>query len=231
MESEDSWPKPFQDKIFLEGFSFNQLGGFEGSVVRNVFTDGGARDQIWWDEWAKAGTGREDSFVLAPYTQLAAAFSNAGLSETVEKIKTLSRDRERQHACDSGWKGLIPVLSADAITCPILWGWKIFGAYNIGYRSVAITVLWVLAFVLAGAIALFLAATDEAKKARSNWWWLKASFFTMVPGYERKDVTEFLGDHNNLKAARMPISFTLLNIIALVVLAPMLLAGFKAVFW
>jgi hypothetical protein len=68
MDARDAWPPP--GHLSLDGFAFDDLGGFEGESG----TEMRARGMRWWDNWARL----DPKYTPTPYTQLAAALSKSG---------------------------------------------------------------------------------------------------------------------------------------------------------
>jgi uncharacterized protein YjbI with pentapeptide repeats len=87
VDEKDAWPA--RGHLHLEGFNFNHLGGFGGETGQEMR----ARGMEWWDKnWARL----DPDYSPAPYTQLAAVFTNMGDRDAANEIRYRSRVRERE---------------------------------------------------------------------------------------------------------------------------------------
>jgi hypothetical protein len=172
VDAKDAWPA--QGHLDLNGFSFNDLGGFEGETGPEMR----ARGMDWWDNWAR----RDRNYSPTPYAQLAAALTSLGDRDAANEIRYLGREREREEA----WR-------------QHKWGGWLFrtalcyvAGYGIGLKTFRV-LLWVLGFSLAGAALLWM--TVPAANQHGLIWCFGASLARLLPVIEiNKEFTEFFND-------------------------------------
>jgi hypothetical protein len=130
----------------------------------------------WWDNWAS----RDTKYTPAPYTQLAAALTNAGDRDAATEIRYLGRARE----CE-GEKGLA------CVWCSALQYVAGFGIGTYTFRVLR----WVLGFSLAGAAILWWTVPAARTEHRGPLWCFGASLARLLPVIEiNKEFTEFFVD-------------------------------------
>ena len=132
MDARDAWPTP--GHLSLDGFAFDDLGGFEGESG----TEMRARGAGWWDNWARL----DQKYTPTPYTQLAAALSKSGDPDDANEVRYLGRrTRARKTVCADAWR--LGSAGSCALATALKWG----AGYGIGYYS--FRVLFWLVFYLA----------------------------------------------------------------------------------
>jgi uncharacterized protein YjbI with pentapeptide repeats len=163
MDVEDAWPD--REKLHLDGFSFNHLGGFAGEL---------RPEMGWWDNWAR----RDHDYSPTPYTQLAAALTSAGDRDAANDIRYLGRVRERETETGLAyiWSGAVQYVAG-------------FGIGTYTFR----VLYWVIGISLAGAELLWMKV--PAAKQHGPIWCFGASLARLLPGIEiNKEFAAFFDD-------------------------------------
>ena len=190
MDAKDAWPA--QCQLYLDGFSFNHLGGFAGDTGPEMR----ARGMDWWDNWARLDT----EYSPAPYAQLAAALTASGDRDAANEIRYLGRVRERE--TEKGfayvWSGFLQYVAGFGIgtyTFRVLW--------------------WVLGISILGAALLW---TVPAAKQHGPIWCFGASLARLLPGIEiNKDFTDFFNNsQRNGLTGWQSLIFSLMGIVGFV---------------
>jgi hypothetical protein len=169
VDAKDAWPaKNFLD---IEGFTFDQFGGYRG--VSGAEMRG--RGMHWWDEWVR----RHGAYTPAPYEQLAKVFVTAGDRAAADEIRF--RGRVRQRETESEW-----------------WPWTFAGflqyvaGFGIGDYTFRV-LYWVIGISILGAAYLWVSVAPA--KAKGPAWCLGASLSRLVPVIEiNKEFSDFFND-------------------------------------
>jgi uncharacterized protein YjbI with pentapeptide repeats len=186
MDARDAWPTP--GHLSLDGFAFDDLGGFEGESG----TEMRARGMRWWDNWARL----DPKYTPTPYTQLAAALSKSGDPDDANEVRYLGRERERETVCADAWR--LGSAGSCALATALKWG----AGYGIGYYSFRV-LFWLVFYSLLGAVILWFFAPGARHPTRGKLWCFGASLSRLLPGIEiNKEFTEFFcdPDRERLKA-------------------------------
>jgi hypothetical protein len=168
MDAKEAWPA--QGHLHLDGFSFNHLGGYKGETGPDMR----ARGLDWWDNWAR----RDPKYSPAPYTQLAAALTNAGDREAANEIRYLGRVRirETEKGLAYVWSGFLQYVAGFGIGTYTFW-----------------VLYWVIGISLAGAALLW--TKVPAAKAHGPFWCFGASLARLLPVIEiNKEFSAFFDD-------------------------------------
>jgi hypothetical protein len=161
-------------RLYLDGFSFGRVGGFEGDTKSLR-----GRSMKWWDNWARL----DPDYSPTPYAQLAAAFTNSGDRDAADDIRYLDRERQREAACKETW------LRGSCLLQTVLGS---VAGYGIGSHTFAV-LPWVLVFWLAGAALLWW--TVPAAKHNGAIWCFCASLAQLLPVIPiNKELTAFFDD-------------------------------------
>jgi len=169
VDAKDAWP--IGDHLEIEGFTFDQFGGYGGISGAEMR----GRGMEWWDGWVR----RDRAYAPSPYEQLAKAFVNAGDRAAADDIRF--RGRVRQRATEAGW-----------------WPWTFAGflqyvaGFGIGDYTFRV-VYWVIGISLAGAAYLWTSVAPA--RANGPVWCLGASLSRLVPIIEiNKEFSDFFND-------------------------------------
>ena len=178
MDARDAWPAP--GHLALDGFAFDDLGGFEGKYG----TEMRARGMRWWDDWARL----DPKYTPTPYTQLAAALSKSGDPDDANEVRYLGREPERETVCADAWR--LGSAGSCALSTALKWG----AGYGIGYYSFRV-LFWLVFYSLLGAVILSFSRRALAHPTRGKLWCFGASLSRLLPGIEiNKEFTEFFCD-------------------------------------
>jgi hypothetical protein len=183
MDASDAWPAP--GHLSLDGFSFDDLGGFEGESG----TEMRARGMRWWDNWARL----DPKYTPTPYTHLAAALSKSGDPDDANEVRYLGRERERETLCADPWR--LDSAGSCALATALKWG----AGYGIGYYSFRV-LFWLVFYSLLGAAILWFFAPGARHPTRGKLWCFGASLSRLLPGIEiNKEFTEFFCDPDRVR--------------------------------
>jgi uncharacterized protein YjbI with pentapeptide repeats len=164
-----AWPE--QGYLRLAGFTFNHLGGLDdesGSKMRG-------RGAAWWDGWLR----RDPTYHPSSYEQLAAAFTAAGDRAGADKIRYLSRIRQRELTTDR-WQWFSSLL------------FQYTAGFGIGDYTFRV-LYWVIGVSLVGA--LYLRLRVPAGREHGLTWCYGASLSRLLPIIEiNKEFTDFFDD-------------------------------------
>jgi hypothetical protein len=168
-----SWPK----HLFLDGFSFAHLGGYEADSGTEMV----GRGADWWDR----NFAQLDDFDSTPYEQLAAAFTAAGNRDAAADIHY-----DEQVRADENNTGLAWVRST-----LLRWG----AGYGIGsYMFRAL--YWALGLSFLGALILRFSAKGVADDKHGLVWCFGASVNRLLPVVTlKKEFADFFDDRNKNK--------------------------------
>ncbi|MEM7226925.1 MAG: hypothetical protein AAF495_28400 [Pseudomonadota bacterium] len=183
----DSWPT--QDNLLLDGFDYEQLGGYEGS---GESADMMARPVSWFVDWLA----RNSSQSPQPYEQLASVFDTAGYSAKATAIRYAARERRRRRLMVVVEKDAkLPQRVTTRLTSIGLWLLKATIGYGLGGRYFR-ALIWVCGFTLLGASLLSLASSMERYvPSHSIWWNLACSLDMLLPIVElNKAHAEFISE-------------------------------------
>jgi uncharacterized protein YjbI with pentapeptide repeats len=175
-DARDAWPQKDADSkkryLYLEGFTFNHLGGFEGETGPQMR----ARGMEWWDDWAR----RDPDYSPAPYQQLAAALTSAGDRDAANEIRYLGRVRERE--TEHGWS--------------YIWSGALQFVAGFGIGSYTFRVLyWVIGISLLGAFYLKARVKGVRDGGHGFFWCFGASLSRLLPVIEiNKEFSDFFND-------------------------------------
>jgi uncharacterized protein YjbI with pentapeptide repeats len=165
-----AWPAKGQ--LRLVGFTFGHLGETSEPETSR-------RKVELWDDWVRL----DPDYSPAPYTQLAAAFTNSGDRDAADDIRYLGRERQREAACKK------TLLGGSCFLQTVLGS---VAGYGIGAYTFKV-VPWVLVFWLAGASLLWW--TVPAAKHNGVTWCLCASLAQLLPVITiNKELTDFFND-------------------------------------
>lgn len=179
IDREPAWPP--QCQLYLDGFSFDHLGGRTGETSQKMNRRG-----EWWDtNWARL----DSDFSPTPYLQLASAFTASGNRDAANEIRYLEKSREQEKSHGLTW------LVAVALKC--------FAGFGIGnYSFVALG--WALVVSVFGALYLRVRCrpASESREGPRHWiWYFGASLSRLLPIVEiNKEFTDYFDDskHKNL---------------------------------
>ena len=193
VDTQDAWPMAGQ--LYLDGFSFAHLGGYEGETAPQMRD----RGMAWWDAWAR----RDSTYSPSPYTQLAAAFTAMGDQSGANEIRFRGRVRERETRCaEHAWASCISLLALEYVA-----GYGI-GSYTfqIGY--------WVFDLSLIGAWMLWRFVPAARQCHRGRLWCCGASVSRLLPLIEiNKEFTDFFNDPDRRRLnGWQTVAFSLLHL-------------------
>jgi uncharacterized protein YjbI with pentapeptide repeats len=171
MDARDAWPA--KGKLYLDGFSYDHLGGYEGETGPEMCE----RGMEWWDKnWARL----DPKYSPAPYTQLANALTSMGDRDAANEIRYLGRVRARE--TQTGWS----YIGSGALQWVAGFG---IGTYT--FRAL----FWVLGITLLGALYLKTRVKGVRDARRGLFWCFGASLARLLPAIEiNEEFTEFFND-------------------------------------
>lgn len=177
VDNRDAWP--CQCQLYLDGFSFDHLGGRTGETSLMMSSRG-----EWWDtNWAR----RDSDFSGTPYLQLAAAFTALGNRDAANDIRYLEKSREKENS-----HSLNTWLVAAAL--------KVFAGFGIGNYTFR-ALWWALGISVLGALYLRLRCRPvrvSGKAPRNLIWYFGASLSRLLPIVEiNKEFTDCFDDFKN----------------------------------
>ena len=205
VDAKDAWPK--RGQLYLDGFSFTNLGGFGGNTGQEMR----GRGMDWWDKnWAQ-----RDEYSPGPYAQLAAALTNSGDRQAANEIRYLGREAERENE----WK-------------EHEWGAWLFrsalcyvAGYGIGLYSFRV-VWWVLGLSLIFAALLWWLSQAAREKPKGRVWCFGASLSRLLPGIElNKEFADFFNDPDRVRLKFWPsMLFSALGVLGWLLAAVLIVA-------
>ncbi len=158
-DSIQSWP----DRVDLEGFSYEHLGGFTGPSQSNA----NSRTITEWISWLQKSTYAGKSFDPGPYTYLARILTVSGKRDYAADLQFAAREAERAEAWANGDYGR--------------WAWlsflRWFCGYGIGYNTFVVLV-WVAMSTL---IAVIVLQRAPAARSKGFFWCIGASIERLLP--------------------------------------------------
>jgi uncharacterized protein YjbI with pentapeptide repeats len=170
MDAQDAWPE--KGHLYLDGLTFNHLGGFQGESGPQMRD----RGMKWWDDWAR----RDPGYSPAPYAQLAAAFANMGDRDAANEIRYLGRVRERE--TEKGWS--------------YIWSGALQFVAGFGIGTYTFRVLyWVIVITVFGALYMKESVKGVRDEKHGFVWCFGASLSRLLPVIEiNKEFTDFFND-------------------------------------
>lgn len=106
VDAPDAWPGA--GSLYLDGFSFADLGGFAGETAQQARN----RGMEWWDQWVR----RDLAYSPTPYAQLAAALIAIGDRDAANDIRFLGRARERETRCaERAWASCLTLFPLEYV--------------------------------------------------------------------------------------------------------------------
>lgn len=147
---------PAQGNLELDGFSYDRLGGLQGTGRKSM----AAREATWLVDWLSC----DPSDSPQPYYQLARVLREAGKIEKSNAILYAAREHERAKA--KGWAKFGRTLLKMTI------GYGIGSGY---FRAL----WWVLGFTLIGAAVLYSSGSNASDHGMA--WCTWASFDEIIP--------------------------------------------------
>ena len=155
MDTKDAWPA--KGNLYLGGFRFTHLGGFE----RGTESEMRGRGMDWWDSWVQL----DPDYSPTPYEQLAAALIAAGDRQAADEIRFLGRVQQRKQENWGAW---------------IFSGFLQYAAgFGIGGGTFRV-LYWVIAISAAGALYLWRSVPTARKRGVA--WCFGASFSRTLAG-------------------------------------------------
>jgi hypothetical protein len=191
VDNQVAWPP--QCQLYLDGFSFDHLGGRTGETSLQMSSRG-----EWWDTWAR----RDIDFSATPYLQLSSAFAALGNRDAANEIRYLEKSREQENS-----RSLNTWLVAASL--------NVFSGFGIGNYTFR-ALWWALGISLLGALYLRVRcrpARVSGRAPRLFIWYFGASLSRLLPIVEiNKEFTDYFDDsrHKNL----YPDQVVIFNIVA-----------------
>jgi hypothetical protein len=185
VDAENAWPRSGQ--LHLDGFPFSHLGGSSGVTGQDMRK----RGANWWDIWAKL----DHDYNPTTYAQLAEVFANGGDHDGADDIRYLSRERQRETACQETLLG----------SCLLQSTLGYVAGYGIGHHTF-IVLPWVFVFWSAGAALLWF--TVPAARVKGIPWCICASLAQLLPVIQiNKELTDFFNDPERARLKGWQIFF------------------------